>query len=1036
MSIWDFSAYHYSPYAVPAVGTMLLVLVFGVRVAKRRPNRVTLAFLALTAFVAVWQGGMAMVYLARSPATAMVWAKFAYLGVPFIAPSVYQFAIEMLRVQRRRRAVAALGWLVAASTTAAVFLTNDLVAGVKAFWWGFYPQYGSLRVPFLLFFFGYLLAAFVEFVLVFRGASGMERRRTRLLLIAFAIACLGVVDSFAKFGFPVYPIGYLPILAFIVVVAHTIRRYDLVPITPSLAAYEIIGTMADALFVCDGDGHIQFANRAAELLLGYEASQFNGHHIEDFLARDDRFSRSFRRLSMRNAEHVFLTRNQERIDMMLSIAPVIQQGEPAGAVIIGRDMRAQQKARQEVARAVTLLQSTLDSTADGILVIGEGGRILTHNQRFLDLWGIPQHVMEGADDRLIMTYIVDQLSDPDEFLRHVDSLHAHPEAESFSMLEFKDGRQFERYSIGRQLEGVANIRVWSFRDVTARHHAEAAMRESELKYRLLFERNAAGVCVATIDGSIIDCNDTFAAMLGYQRSELIDTLVDALHERPQERVQLMSRLLEVRTLESVELQLRRRDGDRVWALQNLSISGSGAEAVIHSTVVDISDRKRAEEQIEFHAYHDVLTGLPNRKLFTDRLTLNITHCRRAGTPLAVMFVDLDHFKTINDTLGHTAGDDLLLEMSRRLQHCVRADDTVARIGGDEFTIVLAELRHPEDAAAVADKLLAAVRVPMILAGVPVEITASVGIALYPNDGHDAESLLRNADSAMYRAKESGRSNYQLCTVEMKERATHRISLDSRLRKALLDDQLILHYQPQISLLTGNVIGCEALVRWNDPERGLIEPADFIPFAEETRLIVPIGEWVMRAACRQTQEWRRNGTGPQRVSVNLSARQFQQRDLVEMVSRILAEENLEPSALELEITETTAMQNGAVTVDVLRALRAIGVAISIDDFGMGYSSLNYLKRFPINSVKIDREFVRDMATNSGDAAIVAAVIGIARSLRLRVVAEGVETEEQMLFLQDRKCDEAQGFYFGRPIASHELTRVMDLDSSEGERRLSI
>jgi diguanylate cyclase (GGDEF)-like protein/PAS domain S-box-containing protein len=939
VAIWDPSAYQYSAFAIPAIGTVALVLLFGLRVFVRRPNRVTGTFFVLTGFVAIWQAGMAMMYLSVQAPVALVWAKLAYLGVPFLAPAVYQFAIEMLRIRERRQAVATLGWLLAAAGSAAVLFTSELVTSVRVFWWGFYPQYGPLSIPFLLFFFGYLVAALVEFVRAFRAASGTEKKRTRIFLIAIAIAYAGVVDYIAKFGIPVYPFGYLPIFAFILVLAHAIRRYDLVPITPSLAAYEIIGTMADALFVCDADGLIQFANRAASGLLGYEAREFIGHHIEDFLAGDDRLARSFRRISKRNSEHVFLSRTNERIDMMLSIAPVIHQNEPSGAVIIGRDMRAQQKARQEVARAVTLLQSTLDSTADGILVIGHGGKILTHNRRFLDMWGIPPHVIEGADDRLVITYIVDQLSDPEEFLRHVDSLYAHPEAESFSLLEFKDGRRFERYSIGRQLEGMANIRVWSFRDVTARHQAELAMRESELKYRLLFEQNAAGVCIATIDGSILDCNDTFAAMLGYERTALTDTLVNALHERPHEREEVMDRLLEARTLESVELQLRKSDGERVWSLQNLSLVGTGEDAVIHSTVVDISDRKRAEEQIEFHAYHDVLTGLPNRKLFTDRLTLAVTRSRRAGTPLAVMFVDLDHFKTINDTLGHTAGDDLLLEMSRRLQHCVREDDTVARIGGDEFTIVLSDLRHPEDAATIAEKVLQAVSEPMLLVGMPVEITASIGIALYPEDGSDAESLLRNADSAMYRAKESGRSNYQLCTEEMKQRAVERISLDSRLRKALHEEHLVLHYQPQVSLVTGDIIGCEALVRWNDPERGLIAPASFIPFAEESRLIVPIGEWVLRAACRQTHQWRKHGTGPQRVSVNLSARQFQQQDLVEMVSRILTEESLEPSALELEITETTAMQSGEVTVEILRALRQIGVAISIDDFGILIAQLS-------------------------------------------------------------------------------------------------
>jgi diguanylate cyclase (GGDEF)-like protein len=508
-------------------------------------------------------------------------------------------------------------------------------------------------------------------------------------------------------------------------------------------------------------------------------------------------------------------------------------------------------------------------------------------------------------------------------------------------------------------------------------------------------------------------------MLGFTRAEMMERNMRDFYARGLERDELMSLLRDVGSLNSIETELRDKNGQAIWVLQNLVLVGDGAEAFVHGTLVDISDRRRAEELIEFHAYHDVLTGLPNRKLFTDRLAQNLTRCRRSGRSLAVMFVDLDHFKTINDTLGHTAGDELLLEMSSRLRACVRDDDTVARIGGDEFTIILAELRQPEDAAAVAQKILDAVQAPFVLGGAPIEASATIGIALYPNDGADPESLLRNADNAMYRAKESGRNTYQLCTDELKKRAVERLSLETRLRRALHGDQLLLQYQPQVSLVTGRVIGAEALVRWNDPERGLVQPSEFIPIAEETRLIVPLGEWVLRTACKQTKEWHDRGHGPARIAVNLSARQFQQHDLVEMVHRILQETRLDPGALELEITETTAMANADLTVDVLYALRDIGVGISIDDFGTGYSSLNYLKRFPITAVKIDQSFVCDLASNDGDAAIVSAVINLGRALRLRVVAEGVETLEQLAFLQERLCDEAQGFYFSHPVAAEML-----------------
>src|SRR6185436_9845048 len=557
----------------------------------------------------------------------------------------------------------------------------------------------------------------------------------------------------------------------------------------------------------------------------------------------------------------------------------------------------------------------------------------------------------------------------------------------------------------------------------ARFAAEAALRESEIRYRLLFEQNAAGVCVSRLDGEIMDCNATFAAMLGLRRDQLIGTPMASLFMRSEESVELRQLLGNVGTLNSVDVERRRADGMPFWVLENLVLVGDSMTGVVHATVVDISDRKRAEEQIEFHAYHDVLTHLPNRKLFTDRLRHALTRAKRAAKPVAVMFIDLDHFKTINDTLGHTAGDELLLEMSRRLRACVREDDTVARLGGDEFTIILAELRQPEDAIVVAQKILDAVQAPLSISGTAISSSASIGIALYPVDGADPEALLRNADSAMYRAKEAGRNTYQLCTDEMKSRAMERLSTESRLRIAIRDEHLMLAYQPQINLVNGRTVGVEALVRWNDPERGIIQPSSFIPIAEETRLIVPLGEWVLRTACRQMKEWHDRGAGPLRVAVNLSARQFQQHDLVQMIRSALDDVSLDPSALELEITETTAMQNADVTVDVLRSLRDIGVGISIDDFGMGYSSLNYLKRFPISAVKIDRAFVHDLATDEGDAAIVSAVISMARSLRLRVVAEGVEDAAQFAFLRNRRCDEAQGFYFSHPVSTDEMTATL-------------
>ena len=1032
-------AYAFSAYAVPVALTGVLILAFGTRFLSRRVTGVSAAFFTMTLVVAIWMAAFAVLYSTRDPRVALFWSHLAYLGVPFIPPALYWFTVELLRIDGRRRAVLVGAFSTAAFFSAIAVTTDQLIPNVQQYWWGFYPRYRvSTSIPFLTFFFGFLILALVELIRAYPSSEGTERKRIACVIAGFGVAYLGSIDYLPKYGIAAYPFGYVAILGFVFIAAYAMRKFGLVAITPSLAAPEIIGSMADALFVCDANGRIEFANRAASTLLGYSETELAHRRIDELLTRDNQISTKLNRKSLRNDEYVFVAKNGDRVELTLSISPVLRDGHSAGAVIIGRDIRDRKRAEREVLQAVTLLQSTLDSTADGILVIGSDGRVVSYNQRFVEMWHLPPRLMESSDDQRIMRAIVEQLTVPDEFARTMRALAAQPEAESFDLLELKDGRRFERYSIGRRVDEIADVRVWSFRDVTARFVAEAALRESEIRYRLLFEQNAAGVCVSRFDGEIIDCNATFAAMLGFRRDQLIGREMGSLFVRREESGELRHMLGNIGSLNSVEIELCRADGTPLWVLENLVLVGDSLTGVVHATVVDISDRKRAEEQIEFHAYHDVLTHLPNRKLFTDRLRQALNHAKRAGKSVAVMFIDLDHFKTINDTLGHTAGDELLLEMAQRLRECVRDDDTVARLGGDEFTIILSDLRHPEDALGVAQKILETVQKPMSIGATPIATSASIGIALYPVDGADAESLLRNADSAMYRAKEAGRNTYQLCTDEMKSRAMERLSIESRLRVAIRDEQLILAYQPQINLVTGRTIGVEALVRWNDPERGIIQPSTFIGIAEETRLIVPLGEWVLRTACMQTKEWHERGAGPLRVGVNLSARQFQQQDLVQMVRSALDEANLDPSALELEITETTAMQNADVSVEVLRALREIGVGISIDDFGMGYSSLNYLRRFPINAVKIDREFVNDLATDDDDAAIVSAVIGMARSLRLRVVAEGVENAAQFAFLRSRKCDEAQGFYFSRPVSADELTDSLLAQSAfvHHEPRLSV
>ena len=562
--------------------------------------------------------------------------------------------------------------------------------------------------------------------------------------------------------------------------------------------------------------------------------------------------------------------------------------------------------------------------------------------------------------------------------------------------------------------------------VTERRRGEQSIRESEKRYRLLFERNLAGVFRTNLEGRILECNPAAAQLLGYESpSEVLKLPVSAIYCMESDREHLLNKFKCQKFVANHEMKLRRKDGEPVWSMANVSLVETDrvGEFILEGTLVNITERKQAEERAQRLAYYDPLTALPNRTLLCDRLSQALASTRRRNTKIALLFVDLDRFKTINDSLGHSVGDLVLQEVADRLKKCTREQDTVARLGGDEFLIVLTDVKDIPDVAIAAERFMDAMTSSFIAQGQSLSVGCSIGISICPDHGTDTETLIKHADSAMYSAKDNGRNSYMFFTADMNMQATERLRLENALRGAIDNNELFLVYQPQGDTFSGQINGLEALVRWQHPELGLVLPDRFIRIAETSGLILRIGDWVLKTACRQARAWQARGLPPVPVAVNVSAVQFRHESFCEHVQSVLQETGLAPKYLELELTESSLLANADLTLSVLARLQNMGVTLAIDDFGTGYSSLSYLKRFPVSKLKIDRSFIRDLGVNQEDAAITTAIISMAKSLNLRVVAEGVENEEQMAFLRARECGGIQGYYFSRPLSVDRITEEL-------------
>lgn len=599
------------------------------------------------------------------------------------------------------------------------------------------------------------------------------------------------------------------------------------------------------------------------------------------------------------------------------------------------------------------------------------------------------------------------------------------------VLKSKSGRdvytRFSATTIKNQNGDV--ISAFAFvSDITELKLAERSLIESKEQMEQLYRVIPSAIFTVDENRRITSFNNKAEEITGYAAEEIIGKKCSIFAINTcTKSCGLYSRSV-TKPIVGKECTIKRKDGEERVISKSADLVRDASGNVIGGveTFEDVTQQKQVAEMLNYIAYYDALTGLPNRVLFHDRFAMAITQADRSGEILALVFLDLDNFKTINDTLGHSVGDQLLHAVAARLKSSLRKSDTIARLGGDEFTVLLPQLKGAQDAGRITQKLINALKPPFSFGGREFHITASAGIALYPNDGDSASTLLRNADMALYRAKDHGKDNYQFYKPDMGDRAYERLALESSIRKALERQEFVLYYQPIVSVESGKIVAMEALLRWQHPDHGLLYPGGFISVLEETGLIASVGEWVLNAACNQARAWQDKGLVPIRMAVNLSPRQFQQQSLVDMVARVLSRSGLRPGYLELEITENAVMKDAETAVSMCRSLKNMGIHISVDDFATGYSSLSFLKRFPADIIKIDQSFISDITTSASDAEIAKAIITLAHSLGMKAIAEGVETTEQLEFLRALTCDEIQGHVFSRPLAANEATELLEME----------
>jgi len=814
----------------------------------------------------------------------------------------------------------------------------------------------------------------------------------------------------------------------------------------------ILDTVADGIVSADERGIIQSFNPAAEKIFGYTAAEVIGSNLsvlmpDPYASEHDGYLHSYlttgkMKILGIGREATGLRKDGSTFPVDLNVAE-LRRGRHRLFIGVLRDITERKRAEEAVVQAKADLQKRvqertmelellsrqneqiLNSASEGIIGL-DGKNIITFvNPAAAEMTGWRVIEMIGKPADAMLNYVPVNGSGQAE--QNSDSLMAlMPQRDMVDfMLWRRDGTSFPiEFALSPIEEDGRQVgAVMVFRDVSERKQIEEKLRLASA----VFETTAEAIMVLDPSFRITTVNPAFTAITGYSAQEVLGRPPRFLSGERQQNLHesIWESIRKIGRWDHEQWSLR-KNGEEYAERISITAVTDMLNRIVQYIVVfsDITQRKLDEERIRYQANYDALTGLPNRALFMDRLTQALNQAGRSDQRLGLMFIDLDGFKLVNDTLGHDKGDELLVEASKRLLTCVRQGDTVARLGGDEFTIIMPNLGDVRNAPVVAQRIIDALEQPFLLRTHEAFVSGSIGIATFPDDAGDAATLLRNADAAMYRAKEQGKANYQFFTAELNAQVSERMIIKNGLTKAMERNEFMLYYQPKCDLVTGRMVGVEALLRWRSADMGMVSPVKFIPVMEETGLIGQVGEWAIETACLQHREWRNAGFPYMRVAVNLSVRQLRQNNLDEVVANILQRTGIDASGLELEITESMIMKDTENAIALLQRLRGMGIHLAMDDFGTGYSSLSYLKRFPLNTIKIDRSFVNDIATDPDDLEIIRTIIQMGHSLRRRIVAEGVETEEQRKLLRKLKCDEMQGYLVSPPVPASEIDRMLE------------